>query len=85
MRPSPPTHPSNQPSPHSQPPTPHGQMMSSQPFMGPRYPAGPRPVRMPPLGGDFNGVSVFLLSNINRNFAHFLANYSPIYSCNLDF
>lgn len=58
MRPSPPTHPSNQPSPHSQPPPPHSQMMSSQPFMGPRYPAGPRPgVRMPPqIGNDFNGV-----------------------------
>lgn len=58
MRPSPPTHPSNQPSPHSQPPPPHSQMMSSQPFLGPRYPAGPRPgVRMPPqIGNDFNGV-----------------------------
>lgn len=31
--------------------------MSSQPFMGPRYPAGPRPgVRMPQIGSDFNGV-----------------------------
>lgn len=29
-----------------------------QPFMGPRYPAGPRPgVRMPQLGNEFNGVS----------------------------
>lgn len=27
-------------------------------FMGPRYPAGPRPgVRMPQMGNDFNGVS----------------------------
>lgn len=36
---------------------PHGQMMPSQPFMGPRYPGGPRPVvRMPPqMPGDFNG------------------------------
>lgn len=57
MRPSPPTHPSSQPSPHSQPPPPHSQMMSTQPFMGPRYPAGPRPgVRMPQIGSDFNGV-----------------------------
>ncbi|KAJ3639515.1 hypothetical protein Zmor_002872 [Zophobas morio] len=56
MRPSPPTHPSSQPSPHSQPPPPHSQMMSTQPFMGPRYPAGPRPgVRMPQIGSDFNG------------------------------
>ncbi|KDR14330.1 hypothetical protein L798_11420 [Zootermopsis nevadensis] len=30
MRPSPPTHPSSQPSPHPQPPPPHSQMMSSQ-------------------------------------------------------
>lgn len=61
MRPSPPTHPSSQPSPHSQPPPPHSQMMSTQPFMGPRYPAGPRPgVRMPQIGSDFNGVSVLL-------------------------
>lgn len=30
MRPSPPTHPSSQPSPHPQPPTSHGQMMSGQ-------------------------------------------------------
>lgn len=59
MRPSPPTHPSSQPSPHSQPPPPHTQMMSTQPFMGPRYPAGPRPgVRMPQIGSDFNGVSI---------------------------
>lgn len=61
MRPSPPTHPSSQPSPHSQhPPPPAAQMLSSQPFMGPgpRYPAGPRPgVRMPQIGSDFNGVS----------------------------
>lgn len=29
-------------------------------FMGPRYPSGPRPgVRMPQMGNDFNGVSVF--------------------------
>jgi len=29
-----------------------------QPFMGPRYPAGPRPgVRMPQIGNEFNGVS----------------------------
>lgn len=63
MRPSPPTHPSSQPSPHSQPPPPHTQMMSSQPFMGPRYPAGPRPgVRMPQIGSDFNGVSFLSLS-----------------------
>nr|CAD7570511.1 unnamed protein product [Timema californicum] len=56
MRPSPPTHPSSQPSPHPQPPPPHSQMMSSQPFMGPRYPAGPRPgVRMPQIGNEFNG------------------------------
>ncbi|XP_071571153.1 single-stranded DNA-binding protein 3 isoform X1 [Temnothorax nylanderi] len=57
MRPSPPTHPSSQPSPqHPQPPPPpHSQMMSTQ-FMGPRYPAGPRPgVRMPQMGNDFNG------------------------------
>lgn len=28
-------------------------------FMGPRYPAGPRPgVRMPQMGNDFNGVSI---------------------------
>ncbi|XP_034940192.1 single-stranded DNA-binding protein 3 isoform X1 [Chelonus insularis] len=56
MRPSPPTHPSSQPSPqHPQPPPPpHSQMMSTQ-FM-PRYPAGPRPgVRMPQMGNDFNG------------------------------
>lgn len=58
LRPSPPTHPSSQPSPHSQPPPPHSQIMTSQPFMGPRYPAGPRPsVRMPQIGSDFNGVS----------------------------
>lgn len=32
--------------------------------MGPRYPTGPRPgVRMPQMGGDFNGVS-----NLNGNF-----------------
>ncbi|XP_074095510.1 sequence-specific single-stranded DNA-binding protein isoform X8 [Cotesia typhae] len=57
MRPSPPTHPSSQPSPqHPQPPPPpHSQMMSTQ-FMGPRYPSGPRPgVRMPQMGNDFNG------------------------------
>ncbi|XP_046747483.1 single-stranded DNA-binding protein 3 isoform X8 [Diprion similis] len=57
MRPSPPTHPSSQPSPqHPQPPPPpHSQMMSTQ-FMGPRYPAGPRPsVRMPQMANDFNG------------------------------
>ncbi|XP_053982845.1 single-stranded DNA-binding protein 3 [Hylaeus volcanicus] len=57
MRPSPPTHPSSQPSPqHPQPPPPpHSQMMSTQ-FMGPRYPPGPRPgVRMPQMGNDFNG------------------------------
>jgi hypothetical protein len=35
-------------------------------FMGPRYPAGPRPnVRMPQMGNDFNGVS-FLLSLFKR-------------------
>lgn len=29
-------------------------------FMGPRYPAGPRPgVRMPQMGNDFNGVSIW--------------------------
>ncbi|CAH1964419.1 unnamed protein product [Acanthoscelides obtectus] len=45
-----------QPSPHSQPPPPHSQIMTQQPFMGPRYPAGPRPgVRMPQIGSDFNG------------------------------
>lgn len=56
MRPSPPTHPSSQPSPHPQPPPPHGQMMGSQPYMGARYPGGPRPgVCMPNLGNDFNG------------------------------
>ncbi|CAL8137274.1 unnamed protein product [Orchesella dallaii] len=55
MRPSPPNHPSSQPSPHSQPPPP--QMLSNQPFMGPRYPpGGPRPgVRLPQMGSDFNG------------------------------
>ncbi|XP_021960894.1 single-stranded DNA-binding protein 3 isoform X3 [Folsomia candida] len=55
MRPSPPTHPSSQPSPHSQPPPP--QMLTNQPFMGPRYPpGGPRPgVRLPQMGNDFNG------------------------------
>lgn len=69
MRPSPPTHPSNQPSPHSQPPPPHSQMMSSQPFMGPRYPGGPRPgVRMPPqMGNDFNGVTEFIMYNNSLN------------------
>ena len=30
MRPSPPTHPASQPSPHPQPPTPHSQMMPGQ-------------------------------------------------------
>lgn len=32
-------------------------MMPNQPFMGPRYPSGPRPpVRMPQgMGNDFNG------------------------------
>ncbi|XP_060537443.1 single-stranded DNA-binding protein 3 isoform X4 [Cylas formicarius] len=56
LRPSPPTHPSSQPSPHSQPPPPHSNIMTSQPFMNPRYPAGPRPgVRMPQIGSDFNG------------------------------
>jgi len=55
MRPSPPTHPSSQPSPHSQPP----QMISNQPFMGPgpgpRYGGpGPRP-RLPQMGNEFNG------------------------------
>ncbi|CAG9759263.1 unnamed protein product [Ceutorhynchus assimilis] len=56
LRPSPPTHPSSQPSPHSQPPPPHSNIMTSQPFMNPRYPAGPRPgVRMPQMGSDFNG------------------------------
>nr|CAD7453740.1 unnamed protein product [Timema tahoe] len=55
-RPSPPTLPSSQQSPHNQPP--RTQMMSSQPFMGPRYPAGPRPgVRMPQMGSDFDGPS----------------------------
>ena len=31
-----------------------------QPYMGPRYPPGPRGpnVRMPPMHGDFNGVSL---------------------------
>ncbi|CAI6371666.1 unnamed protein product [Macrosiphum euphorbiae] len=54
MRPSPPSHPSAQQSPHSQPPS-HGQMLSNQPFMGPRYPGGPRPgIRMSQLGNDFN-------------------------------
>ncbi|XP_059488420.1 single-stranded DNA-binding protein 3 isoform X4 [Neocloeon triangulifer] len=59
MRPSPPTHPSTQPSPHPQPPPPHSQMMPNQPFMGPRYGGpGPRPnVRMPQIGNEFNGVS----------------------------
>ena len=82
MRPSPPTHPASQPSPHPQPPTPHSQMMPGQvqqsltwnqlfhscyilpsllllqPFMGPRYPGGPRPgVRMPQMGPEFGGVS----------------------------
>lgn len=65
LRPSPPTHPSSQPSPHSQPPPPHSQIMPSQPFMGPRYPAGPRPVRLPQLGGDFNGVCMSSLRNIH--------------------
>ncbi|XP_032793600.1 single-stranded DNA-binding protein 3 isoform X3 [Daphnia magna] len=57
MRPSPPTHPASQPSPHPQPPTPHTQMMPGQPFMGPRYPGGPRPgsVRMPQMGPEFGG------------------------------
>uniref|UniRef100_A0A2H8TVH6 Single-stranded DNA-binding protein 3 n=1 Tax=Melanaphis sacchari TaxID=742174 RepID=A0A2H8TVH6_9HEMI len=54
MRPSPPSHSSAQQSPHSQPPS-HGQMLSNQPFMGPRYPGGPRPgIRMSQLGNDFN-------------------------------
>ncbi|XP_025410184.1 single-stranded DNA-binding protein 3-like isoform X5 [Sipha flava] len=57
MRPSPPSHPSAQQSPHSQPPS-HGQMISNQPFMGPRYPGGPRPgIRMSQLGNDFNSPS----------------------------
>lgn len=31
-------------------------------FMGPRYPAGPRPgVRMPQMGNDFNGVCIIIL------------------------
>lgn len=60
MRPSPPTHPTSQQSPHPQPPSSHNQMMPGQvqPFMGaPRYPTGPRPgVRMPQgIGNDFNG------------------------------
>lgn len=90
MRPSPPTHPSSQPSPHSQPPPPHSQMMSSQPFMGPRYPAGPRPgVRMPQIGSDFNGVSV-LINVISLSLSRFLSTsfyllysllYSPLLSC----
>jgi len=64
MRPSPPTHPASQPSPHPQPPTPHSQMMPGQPFMGPRYPGGPRPgVRMPQMGPEFGGVSVIEYSN----------------------
>lgn len=53
MRPSPPT---QQQSPHPQ----HGQMMPGQPFMGPRYPTGPRGgpgVRMP-MGSDFNGPTM---------------------------
>ena len=30
---------------------------------GPRYPPGPRPgVRMPQMGGDFNGVSIYSIS-----------------------
>ncbi|XP_070562782.1 single-stranded DNA-binding protein 3-like isoform X2 [Ptychodera flava] len=57
----------SQPSPHPQPPhpnnpmmpqnqiPPHSQMMdNNQPFMSPRYPGGPRPMRMPqqqPPGG----------------------------------
>lgn len=85
MRPSPPTHPSSQPSPHSQPPPPHSQMMSSQPFMGPRYPAGPRPgVRMPQIGSDFNGVSV-LINVISLSLSRFLSTslylqYSLVFS-----
>uniref|UniRef100_A0A2M4AG91 Putative sequence-specific single-stranded-dna-binding protein n=1 Tax=Anopheles triannulatus TaxID=58253 RepID=A0A2M4AG91_9DIPT len=58
IRPSQPSHPSSQQSPHPQPPNSHGQLMSGQPFMGgPRYPPGPRPgVRMPQgIGNDFNG------------------------------
>ncbi|CRL08265.1 CLUMA_CG020958, isoform B [Clunio marinus] len=60
LRPSPPTHPSSQQSPHSQPGAPtHNQMMPNQPFMGPRgYPGGPRGpgVRMPQgMGNEFNG------------------------------
>lgn len=58
MRPSPPSHPSSQQSPHSQPAPSHGQMMPNQPlFGGPRYPTGPRPgVRMPQgIGNDFSG------------------------------
>jgi len=60
MRPSPPTHPTSQQSPHPQPPSSHNQMMTGQvqPFMGaPRYPSAPRPggVRMQGIGNDFNG------------------------------
>ncbi|XP_035793412.1 single-stranded DNA-binding protein 3 isoform X1 [Anopheles aquasalis] len=58
IRPSQPSHPSSQQSPHPQPPNSHGQLMGGQPFMGgPRYPPGPRPgVRMPQgIGNDFNG------------------------------
>ena len=66
MRPSPPTHPSSQQSPHSQPAPSHAQMMPSQPFIGgPRYP-GPRPgVRMPGIGNDFNGPPQPLMPNMD--------------------
>ncbi|XP_055319738.1 single-stranded DNA-binding protein 3 isoform X6 [Sitodiplosis mosellana] len=61
LRPSPPTHPTSQQSPHPQPPSSHNQLMSGQvqSFMGaPRYPSGPRGpgVRMPQgIGNEFNG------------------------------
>lgn len=71
LRPSPPTHPSSQQSPHSQPGGPgHNQMMPNQPFMGPRGYPGPGPgprgpgVRMPQgMGNDFNGPPQPLMPN----------------------
>lgn len=64
MRPSPPQQPVSQPSPHSQPPPPHSQMMQNQ-FMSPRYPPGgprgPGGVRMPQQV-DFNVIFVFFFN-----------------------
>lgn len=57
LRPSPPQQQPPQQQPPPPPPPPHSQMIQNQGFMSPRYPGGPRPVRMPPQH-EFNGPPV---------------------------